>query len=291
MVKIEDTGERLIPELHYQSLTYGEHLARYKAALGLVKNKVVLDVASGAGYGSALLAEQAKKVIGIDYDPQAVNYAASLYKKGNLSFELANAEALPCADQSVDVVVSLETIEHLPHPEKFVQEVIRVLKPKGVFYVSTPNDDEYIEGNTFHLHEFRFKELHELMQKYFKHTHYYYQGTWYASGVLSEQNFTGNKPHNVPATKTFGQETHKAIYYLAVATNSNEVPPLEEMIIASDAFSARNSFIEHQKQEKEIHRIRSEISRLDTELSAILNSRGWKMLKKIYSVKSILKRS
>ena len=61
-----------------------EHLHRYAIAQEYVKDKRVLDIASGEGYGSNLLAESANSVIGVDIDEQTVQQAARKYKRINL---------------------------------------------------------------------------------------------------------------------------------------------------------------------------------------------------------------
>ena len=72
---MKDTGERLIPAASKDSVVYGEHMSRYLAVIDMVKDKVVLDVASGTGYGTQLLAKYANKVTGVDYSDDAVAYA------------------------------------------------------------------------------------------------------------------------------------------------------------------------------------------------------------------------
>lgn len=285
MAEIKDTGERLIPEKHLQSLTYGEHLVRYKAAKELVKNKIVLDIASGAGYGTSFLSNYAKHIYGIDYSSQAIKYSKTLYGKNkNLEFLQGNAENIPIEDSFLDVVVSLETIEHIPNPEKFVKEVVRVLKPGGVFYVSTPNDDEFTEGNEYHLHEFTFTELNRLIRKYFKNYEYYYQGSWFASGVLNKHNFT-EPTKEINAVKSFKQPLGRAIYYLAVASNSMNLPKLEENIVASDRYSE----LEAQKNSLDIktklEKLNKDKEKLEHELLSIYKSKGWKYLEKARKVK------
>lgn len=62
-VALEDTGERLIPDTHKKSITYGEHIVRYRSVLPVVENKVVLDIACGTGYGTQIIASKAKKYL------------------------------------------------------------------------------------------------------------------------------------------------------------------------------------------------------------------------------------
>lgn len=288
MSKIKDTGERLVPENHKQSLTYGEHLARYHAAKPIVKGKITLDLASGAGYGTAFLAEHAKQVVGVDFSQEAIDYSKSLYAKKNLKFIQGDAANIPLDDSSLDVVVSLETIEHIPEPEKFVQEVVRVLKPEGVFYVSTPNDDEFTEGNEYHLHEFNFSQLSKLMKKYFKSTEYYYQGTWFASGILNENNFK-NPAEDILAVKTFTQPSSKAIYFLAVAGNSKKLPKLEQNMVASDRYSELSAQNLSKELQASMDKFEQDNKNLQNELDNVYNSKGWKYLQKARKTKNIFK--
>lgn len=236
---MKDTGERLIPEGNHKTLTYGEHLARYQSVLGAVKDKIVLDIASGAGYGTNLISKSAKSVVGIDYSEEAIEYCNKLYQSSNLKFVQGDAQELPIEDSSVDVVVSLETIEHIPNPEKFVKEVKRVLKPGGQFIVSTPNDDEYIEGNEFHLHEFQLKELKSLIGKYFKKSDYYYQGSYLSAGVYSQELFEKGGTYTEQTSKTFGQPLNKAIYFIASASDSRPAI-LNNNTVVADAWNTKD---------------------------------------------------
>jgi len=305
MTQLEDTGERLIPEGHTQTLTYGEHLARYAAALDLVKDKVVLDIASGTGYGSALLAGNAEKVIGVDYSAEAVEYSQKHYPIKNLIFKVGDAQKLPLEDSTIDIVVSLETIEHLPKPELFIQEVKRVLKPGGVLIVSTPNDNEFTEGNEYHIHEFDFKELDRLMRKYFKNFEYYFQGSWFSSGILSKRLFeeaTGTL--SLPISKTFVQSYKKAIYFIAIASDK-QIDRLQENLVVADVYSAKQAQEQSLRLSAHIEALNKELAnehvrvaklgeeknKLENELRGILSSRGWKLMQSAYKVKRTIKRS
>src|SRR3990167_2932557 len=160
---MQDTGERMIPEHHKGNIIYGEHMSRYLAVAGTVEGKVVLDIACGTGYGTQIIAKDAAKVYGVDISKETIEYAKENFNAPNITYKLGNASKIPLDDNSVDVVVSFETIEHVKEYEKFVDEVKRVLKDNGQFIVSTPNDDEFIDDNEFHVHEFQFTELKELV--------------------------------------------------------------------------------------------------------------------------------
>ena len=162
--------ERMVPGEANEDL-YAEHVVRYQFALNLVQAKSVLDCACGVGYGSALLAQQATWVLGVDNAPPAIARARAKYPATNLRYALGDAHSLPLRDCAVDVVVSFETIEHLAEPERFVHEARRVLNDQGLFLVSTPNTAVYRteDGvvNPFHLHEFKVGDFLDLLTSYF----------------------------------------------------------------------------------------------------------------------------
>ena len=293
---MEDTGERLIPAKNKDSVVYGEHMSRYLAVIDVVKGKKVLDVASGTGYGSQLLAGYAKSVTGVDYSPEAIEYSKKHYPAKNLDYLVGNAEELvQIGDNSFDVVVSMETIEHLNHPEKFVQQVKRVLKDNGIFVVSTPNDDEYREGNDFHLHEFTFPELKELMKKYFKKTNYYYQGNALAATLFSEEEFEEEFRKEMLIEKTISISTEKAIYFIAVASNNVKPPELTSGIAVSQHWNTKG-FIEWDQEreatisnqidnieslKKHLVTVEQENSKLKNDLESLKDSSWHRFINKI----------
>jgi SAM-dependent methyltransferase len=165
------TGERLTSDLTGQ--TQIEHLHRYFLARDFCREKRALDVASGEGYGAVLLAQVATRVTGVDIAHDAVAHAAASYQRPNLRFIQCDARAMAIADQSVDVAVSFETIEHFTSQEKFLAEIRRVLRPEGLFLVSTPDRDNYSPADTpanrFHALELTRDEFVSLLSRYFTH--------------------------------------------------------------------------------------------------------------------------
>jgi ubiquinone/menaquinone biosynthesis C-methylase UbiE len=150
------TGERFAPEV--TGAIWYEHLHRYCVAQPLAKGLSVLDAACGEGYGSFLLAETAKEVVGIDIAPEAIAHARSRYAAPNLRYEEGSCTALPLADASIDLIVSFETIEHLWEQAEMLAEFRRVLVPGGVLVISSPNQPVYSESGT-HVNDFHVREL------------------------------------------------------------------------------------------------------------------------------------
>jgi SAM-dependent methyltransferase len=104
----------------------------------------MLDVGCGAALVADLLSEVEGHYVGMDYGGPHIAFAASKPAPGALrrSFVRSDAEALPLASSSVDVVLMSEVIEHLLHPEWAVWEIARVLRPNGVFVMTTNNASE-----------------------------------------------------------------------------------------------------------------------------------------------------
>lgn len=182
------TGERLTAAVRGQVQI--EHYHRYLFARSMVAGLDVLDVASGEGYGSALLAQVARSVIGVEYSGSTAGVAAANFPRPNLRFLQGDARALPISDASIDIVVSFETIEHFDRQADFLREVRRVLRPDGLFIVSTPDRDVYSPvtspANPYHVHELTRLEFVAMLQASFRHVQLMQQRAVIGSALLGE---------------------------------------------------------------------------------------------------------
>ena len=127
----------------------------------------MLDIACGEGYGTALIGQTARSVIGVDVSAETVDHARAHHAKGGVSFLLGDARSIPILDASVDAVVSFETIEHFYEHDAFIAEVRRVLRPGGLFIVSSPDRDVYsptgASANPYHVRELTRLEFESLL--------------------------------------------------------------------------------------------------------------------------------
>ncbi len=157
--------ERIVPDETEPGIV-AIHLKRYAFAEPWCRGREVLDVACGVGYGSARLAETAARVVGGDVSEEAIGYAERRYGGPNVEFRVLDAAALPFPAGSFDVVCSFETIEHLPDRDAYLDEVARVLRPDGVFLVSTPRSDSTTErpDNPFHTVEYSSEDFERLLR-------------------------------------------------------------------------------------------------------------------------------
>ncbi|MFO1316082.1 MAG: methyltransferase domain-containing protein [Burkholderiales bacterium] len=229
---LEFTGERFVPGVAGEIAH--EHWHRYAFARRFAAGRRVLDVSCGEGYGSALLADVAAHVTGVDIAAEAVAHACATYgRRANVRFVRASAAALPLADASVDVAVSFETIEHLPRAlqPRMLAELARVLTPSGVLVLSAPDPAEYSDKrgyrNPHHLHEPPRDELDALLAVHFAARRWYRQRRWFGSALWREERgdatfeaWTGDGARIEPAAPP------PAMYVVAVAArDAAALPP------------------------------------------------------------------
>lgn len=169
---MEFTGERFTPE--FRGDIELEHIHRYNFASLFSKNKIILDIASGEGYGSFMLAEYAKKVIGIDISTESIKHASEKYKKENLEFLVGDCSIIPLPNDSIDLIVSFETIEHHDKHLQMLLEFKRVLRRGGIVIISSPDKLNYSIKKDF-INEFHVKELFEEEFKNLLSDHFEYQ--------------------------------------------------------------------------------------------------------------------
>jgi SAM-dependent methyltransferase len=183
------TGERLTASVHGQIEV--EHYHRYLFSRAFCRDRDVLDVASGEGYGAAQLAQVARHVVGVEYSGATARNAAANFPRPNLCFVQSDARSLPLSEASVDVVTSFETIEHFDRQEDFVAEVRRVLRPGGCFIVSTPDREVFsppgAPSNPFHVREFDREEFLDLLHRHFRYVTLVRQRPMLVSGLIPEE--------------------------------------------------------------------------------------------------------
>jgi SAM-dependent methyltransferase len=165
---LELTGERTLPDVPEENYWYQRHVAVYEWIAERCVGLRVADLACGEGYGSDLLAERAAEVIGIDANPEAFEHARARYRRRNLSFRRMLVEEF---DQQVDVVVFLQTIEHISEPDRLLARIAAVAP---LAYISTPNrltlaaPDAEKSDNPWHIREYDTAEYQELLAPHFQ---------------------------------------------------------------------------------------------------------------------------
>lgn len=226
MKKKPRTGERWLPHVH--NVTGIEHLHRYAIACELADKKTVLDIACGDGYGCGLLAQHAKDVTGVDIDQTTIKEAEKKYARDNIRFIQADVRNTTLPDQTYDLVVSFETLEHIAEHEVFLSEIKRLLKPGGRLIISTPDKKEYSDKpkyrNPFHIKELYRQEFESLIARYFSHYQILQQKSAHSSIIMSPNpdryaEYSGNP------TQLNKNSTEGWVYLIAIASD-NELPEI-----------------------------------------------------------------
>jgi SAM-dependent methyltransferase len=156
------TGERVSTPEGGFGPTWQRHVAAYAAAAKLLPpGGRVLDLGCGVGHSHHLLG---RETVGVDIAPEA------LEGQGRETI-VADMRSLPLPDDSFGAVVSIQSIEHVPDPERALAETRRVLEPGGTAIFVTPNrltfgrPDEIIDP--YHEVEFDRHELRAICEPFF----------------------------------------------------------------------------------------------------------------------------
>jgi SAM-dependent methyltransferase len=151
------TGERVVTSDGGFNASWQRHVATYRLCADLLPLGRILDAGCGIGHSFRELAP--RETVGVDVD------AASLAGQPRET-HVADMRALPFAPASFDGVLSVQSIEHVPDPERAVAEFARVLRPGGTAVIVTPNrlvfarPDEIIDP--YHYVEFDPEQLRQL---------------------------------------------------------------------------------------------------------------------------------
>ena len=252
------TGERFLPWIKEYAVAY-EHLHRYAYAKTLVKNKRVLDLACGEGYGSKLLASDAASVVGIDIDANVISHASAKYARENLRFLTGPITAVPIQENHCfDVIVCFEAIEHIENQDELLAETKRLLDPEGLLIVSTPNKpiygEESPEKNPFHVKELHFTEFEELLGRYFRNIKFLGQRIHPSSSMWPIGEPGDNRCHEFVMERGntefnfISAEKRVALYFIAIASDAAIAPPVGSVLLDDS-----DSLLEEKDRERERH--------------------------------------
>lgn len=225
-------------DMKYSALEASIHLNRYALAKPYCKGKKVLDIACGEGYGSYFIRKWgALEIEALDISESAIERARAHYIDEKIHFVCHRDEKLPYSDSAFDMVISLETMEHIKEAEEFLKELKRVLKPDGILIISCPNDRYFqtVGGsgqNPFHEAGYSFKEFKKLLESNFGGNAQYLFGfalngfTNIPSGFLNETEYKDRNCYDMFQYKKeknyFQLPTHHALtednssYYVGI---------------------------------------------------------------------------
>lgn len=124
---------------NFDTLPSYRHVFYYESSKEFIKGKVVLDIGCWTGQIEQLAYKNAKKMVAIDSNPQAISFAKK--KLPDVAFKIARAKKLPFSNSYFDTVLLMDVIEHVTKgSEKEVfRQIHRVIKPGGILIVTTDN--------------------------------------------------------------------------------------------------------------------------------------------------------
>lgn len=184
--KIRPGGSGILPEETHPKF-FARHLSAYHFALPYIKNKDILEIGFGDGYGANFLADYARSIKAVDVLERNVALAENKYKKNNLEFKKIDAAYSMFPDNTFDAVVSFQVIEHIDEGQiaGYLKSIMRVLKSGGAAFISTLNldknrkpDKPYVK-NPFHVKEFTYEEFDSSIKEIFENYEIY--GLFYTS--------------------------------------------------------------------------------------------------------------
>lgn len=154
-------------------VVYLRHLFAYETASGILKDKSsIVEIGSGEGYGAAYLSNGPFEIKCFDLSESIAQHASTTYSKPNLSFQSFDGKRIPAEDNSFDAAISFQVIEHVEDVPAYLKEIHRVLKPGGIFLLTTPNRTYRLKPgqkpwNNFHLREYYNHELEKELKNVF----------------------------------------------------------------------------------------------------------------------------
>lgn len=264
-------SERFVPEQDEGRLIEAEHLSRYQWAAQAARGRTVLDAGCGTAYGCRLLAAgQAREVIGVDI-ARSVLEAVAPGMPESVRLQAGDVRKLDFPDDSFELVVCFEVIEHLEDPCPVFDELVRVLAPGGLLLVSSPNRGVYPPGNPHHLHEFAPAELEAELTARLRHVRLVRQRDYIVSALLSDATSTqgdGANLEGLTVRKLAADSSGDEVYTVAIASDT-ALPEMRDLATMTGTLELREWMSVSEAQTRAI----AEKDDYITELTARLQER------------------
>jgi len=281
--------ERYVPGTWSKIAEY-EHLPRYLFARDIAEGRRTLDFGCGTGYGTSLLSQKAKSVVGLDIDTEALQWAREHHKRSNLSYERHADFGATLPDASFDLITCFEMIEHVAEPaqRETIRNISRMLAPNGLTVISTPNPEitKLYGENPYHIREMNKVEFEELLREHFQYVEIVEQ--YIQASVLIARNATSDQATQLRHLSwDAAQAAPEPAVYIALCSHTQ--PPKfesanyidfrtnfiqQELATAGELNRARFDYFQAAEQAaskevmEELHARTVRVSELETELHA-----------------------
>lgn len=177
------------------------HVSRYRWTIERLARKGMqaVDLGCGTGYGVRMLAEVCDRVVGVDLDP-GVGRLGQAFGLPNADFVCDDATSPDFVSRmpisGVDLVLSMETIEHIEDYFAYLENAVGLLAKDGTMVVATPNRTMTYERypnrrhmDASHVQEFTLVALDRTLRHYFETVEIFYQylpGYWSGKALVSK---------------------------------------------------------------------------------------------------------
>ncbi len=254
---LEFTGERYVPGTAGEIAH--EHWHRYAFARRFVAGRRVLDVACGEGYGSALLAEAAAHVTGVDIDATDARACACNVRRPGQRASSSRDRPLRCrwpTQASTSSCRSRRSSISRRRTSRGCWRSSRACSTRdGVLILSSPNRPEYSEArnyvNPFHLHELDRDELAQLLEPHFPAQRWHRQRRYLGSALWSEQSNDRFEASIGDATTVWPATLPEAMYFVVVAARTDAALPetFRSLSLFTDIDDAELERVDHEARE------------------------------------------
>jgi ubiquinone/menaquinone biosynthesis C-methylase UbiE len=213
----------------------------------------ILDVGTGSGSFIPTFTDLFKdytEIIGIDSSERAINAAKQAFKQDNIRFMQMDAAHMDFEDNSMDTVCISNTLHHLSNMNEVLKEMLRVLKPGGLFIINEMFCDNQSEKQLSHVYVHHlFGEIDTLLGNY-------HAKTFKKQEIINIANKIG-----INVEDTFEYSTH--------AEQEEHPNAEEEKETLDDVFSSMDMYVEKIKGKPEYEDIKNRIKELKGKLYSV----------------------
>lgn len=257
---VRGVPERFVPSEMLGQIIEAEHMARYTWATRFCQDARVLDAGCGTGYGAALIKQAgASEVIAVDLSEAVIETARQGVPDG-VRCEVGDLRSLTYEDNSFDLVICFEVIEHVEDQDGVLDELSRVLDPGGILLISSPNRERYVPGNPHHHHEYVPSELRDALRHRFAEVSLIQQHLMTASIISAPGDAQPNGMGVLPLVEPRSDDE---VYTLAIAGSRLRDPG--PSLVALTSFAELREWLRHyEDQDKILHNQRNLLDEMET---------------------------